>query len=155
MRLFVSAGPSKVEVPNVVGLSRESAEQQLGNAGLEVAVNEEESDQRENEVLSQDPGGGSRVDKGHAGDHHGLHRPAQGRAGRRPHGVGCGRPAATRRSQPRDAERKVDNEDDDGKVVDQSPATARPTAATAWSSWSAGSSRSRPQEPPAETSPAP
>ena len=42
---------------DVVGLSRESAEQQLGNAGLEVAVNEEESDQRENEVLSQIPAG--------------------------------------------------------------------------------------------------
>ena len=36
VRLFVSSGPSQVEVPDVVGLSRDSAEKQLSNAGLEV-----------------------------------------------------------------------------------------------------------------------
>jgi serine/threonine-protein kinase len=158
VRLFVSAGPSKVEVPDVVGLSRESAEQLLGNTGLEVAVNEEESDQRENEVLSQDPGGGSRVVKGT----------------RVTITVSTGRPkvdvpdvtgltasaaaAQLRRAglNPVTRERKVDNEDDDGKVVDQSPAGGEAdrgdsvVIVVGRFEQEQGSA-----EPPAETSPAP
>jgi beta-lactam-binding protein with PASTA domain/tRNA A-37 threonylcarbamoyl transferase component Bud32 len=64
IRLFVSSGPAKVTVPDVVGLSRESAETQLGGSGLEVAVREQESDRTPGEVLAQSPAGGTHVDKG-------------------------------------------------------------------------------------------
>ena len=36
VRLFVSSGPEQVDVPNVVGLTRESAETRLTREGLEV-----------------------------------------------------------------------------------------------------------------------
>ncbi len=64
VRLFVSSGPRKVSVPAVVGLSRGSAESQITGAGLEVAVQEQESDAPQGEVLAQQPAAGSRVDKG-------------------------------------------------------------------------------------------
>jgi len=53
-----------VTVPDVVGLSRDSAENRITSEGLDVAIREEESDEREDEVIAQDPGGGSRVDRG-------------------------------------------------------------------------------------------
>ena len=64
VRLFVSSGPSKVTVPEVVGLDRDSAQKQLDDAGLGVTVQEQESDKTPDQVLSQDPTGGSHVDKG-------------------------------------------------------------------------------------------
>jgi eukaryotic-like serine/threonine-protein kinase len=64
VRLFVSSGPEQVTVPDVTGLSRRSAEAQLDREGLEVAVEERESDQPKGEVLSQDPVGGTRLGKG-------------------------------------------------------------------------------------------
>src|SRR3954471_13517123 len=64
VRLFVSSGPSRVAVPDVVGLARESAQKQLDDAGLELAVTEQTSDKPEGEVLAQSPTGGSRVAKG-------------------------------------------------------------------------------------------
>ncbi len=64
VRLFVSSGPSRVEVPDVVGLAKDSAQKQLDDAGLEVAVSEQTSDKPEDEVLAQSPTGGSSVAKG-------------------------------------------------------------------------------------------
>jgi serine/threonine-protein kinase len=64
VRLLVSAGPEQVTIPAVIGLSRESAESRLRGEGLSVAVQEEESDEPEGEVIGQDPGGGARVDRG-------------------------------------------------------------------------------------------
>jgi serine/threonine-protein kinase len=64
VRLFVSSGPSKVTVPDVVGLDRASAQKQLDDAGLAVTVQQEESDKTPDEVLAQSPGAGSHVDKG-------------------------------------------------------------------------------------------
>jgi serine/threonine-protein kinase len=61
--LFISSGPEQVTVPDVKGLSRDSAEQQLEEAGLRVAVREQESEEPEGDVISQDPAGGSEVDK--------------------------------------------------------------------------------------------
>jgi serine/threonine-protein kinase len=62
--LFVSSGPELVAVPDVVGLSRDSAEQRLTSEGLDVEIREEESDEREDEVIAQDPAGGSRIERG-------------------------------------------------------------------------------------------
>ena len=64
VRLLVSRGPEQVSVPDVTGLSRESAEDRIRDQGLSVAVQEEESDEREGNVISQTPGGGTQVSRG-------------------------------------------------------------------------------------------
>ena len=64
VQLFVSSGPEQVEVPDVTGLSRDSAEDLLSEAGLEVTVEERESEEPEDDVISQDPAAGSEVDRG-------------------------------------------------------------------------------------------
>jgi eukaryotic-like serine/threonine-protein kinase len=64
VQLFVSSGPEQVEVPDVTGLSRDSAEDLLAKAGLEVAVEEQESEEPEDDVISQNPVGGTEVDRG-------------------------------------------------------------------------------------------
>jgi serine/threonine-protein kinase len=64
IQLLVSSGPEQIEVPDVTGLSRDSAEQLLTDKGLEPAVEETESDKPENEVISQSPAGGDHVDRG-------------------------------------------------------------------------------------------
>jgi serine/threonine-protein kinase len=64
VRLFVSAGPEQVTVPEVMGLSLASAEAQLRDQGFGVAVQEQESDEPEGDVIAQDPAGGTRVDSG-------------------------------------------------------------------------------------------
>jgi serine/threonine-protein kinase len=62
--LFVSTGPRQVEVPDVVGLERESAEATLNRAGLGFTIREQESDEDPGTVIAQDPGVGTVVDKG-------------------------------------------------------------------------------------------
>jgi eukaryotic-like serine/threonine-protein kinase len=62
--LFISSGPEQVTVPDVNGLSRNSAEQQLEDEGLRVAVREQESEEPEGDVIAQDPAAGTDVDKG-------------------------------------------------------------------------------------------
>jgi beta-lactam-binding protein with PASTA domain len=62
--LFVSTGPEQVTVPNVVGLSRESAEARLSAEGFGVGVHEEQSEETEGQVIAQSPGSGSQVDRG-------------------------------------------------------------------------------------------
>jgi len=64
VQLFVSSGPEQVEVPDVTGLSRDSAENLLTEAGLEVAVEERESEEPEDDVISQNPAAGTEVDRG-------------------------------------------------------------------------------------------
>jgi beta-lactam-binding protein with PASTA domain len=64
IQLFVSSGPEQVEVPDVTGLSRDSAEDLLTKAGLEPAVEEKESEEPEDDVISQNPAAGSEVDRG-------------------------------------------------------------------------------------------
>ncbi|HKP22197.1 MAG TPA: Stk1 family PASTA domain-containing Ser/Thr kinase [Thermoleophilaceae bacterium] len=62
VRLLVSQGPEQVTVPDVTGLSRESAESRLRNAHLVAEVDEQESeDVPEGDVISQSPSGGSEV----------------------------------------------------------------------------------------------
>jgi eukaryotic-like serine/threonine-protein kinase len=65
VRLLVSQGPEQVTVPDVTGLSRESAESRLQGAHLVAEVDEQESeDVAEGDVISQDPAGGSEVARG-------------------------------------------------------------------------------------------
>jgi eukaryotic-like serine/threonine-protein kinase len=64
IQLFVSSGPEQVEVPDVTGLSRDSAESLLTRAGLEPAVEEKESEEPVDDVISQDPAAGTQVDDG-------------------------------------------------------------------------------------------
>jgi serine/threonine-protein kinase len=64
VQLFVSSGPEQVAVPDVTGLSRDSAEDLIGEAGLEPAVEEQESEEPEDDVISQNPAAGTEVDRG-------------------------------------------------------------------------------------------
>ena len=64
VRLVVSTGPEQVEVPNVAGLSRESAESRLREEGFSAEVSEQESERPRGEVISQSPGEGTSIDRG-------------------------------------------------------------------------------------------
>jgi len=64
VRLLVSQGPEQVTVPDVTGLTRESAEARLRDEDLEVSVEEQESDVAEGDVISQNPAAGTRVSRG-------------------------------------------------------------------------------------------
>jgi eukaryotic-like serine/threonine-protein kinase len=64
VRLLVSSGPEQVAVPDVTGLSRESAEARLREEGFSVSVAEQESDVPEGDVISQNPSGGTELTRG-------------------------------------------------------------------------------------------
>jgi beta-lactam-binding protein with PASTA domain len=64
IQLFVSSGPEQVEVPDVTGLSRDSAETLLTKAGLEPAVEERESKEPVDDVIAQNPAAGTELDRG-------------------------------------------------------------------------------------------
>jgi serine/threonine-protein kinase len=64
VRLFVSSGPQQVSVPDVVGLTRESATSQLDGKGFQVAVQEQPSDKPKGEVIAQSPPSGTQLRKG-------------------------------------------------------------------------------------------
>ena len=64
VRLFVSSGPEEVTVPNVVGLSLDSATERLDDLGLTYRIDREESDAPEDEVIGQDPEEGSSLEPG-------------------------------------------------------------------------------------------
>ncbi|MEA2361509.1 MAG: eukaryotic-like serine/threonine-protein kinase [Thermoleophilaceae bacterium] len=64
IQLFVSSGPEQVEVPDVTGLSRDSAQSLLTKAGLEPAVEERESKEPADDVIAQNPAAGTEVDRG-------------------------------------------------------------------------------------------
>jgi eukaryotic-like serine/threonine-protein kinase len=64
VRLFVSSGPEQVAVPDVTGLSRDSAEGRLRDEGFGVSVTEQESDEPEGDVISQSPAGGTELSRG-------------------------------------------------------------------------------------------
>jgi eukaryotic-like serine/threonine-protein kinase len=64
IQLFISSGPELTTVPGVIGLSSDSAEAQISDAGLVPAVQELESEQPEGEVIAQDPGAGAQLELG-------------------------------------------------------------------------------------------
>ena len=51
-------------MPDVTGLSRESAEARLRDEGFGVSVAEQESEEPEGDVISQDPAGGTELTRG-------------------------------------------------------------------------------------------
>jgi serine/threonine-protein kinase len=64
IRLFVSSGPEAIEVPNVVGLSLDSATARLDDLDLGYRITREESDRPEDEVIGQEPGAGTPIEPG-------------------------------------------------------------------------------------------
>jgi beta-lactam-binding protein with PASTA domain len=64
VKLYISTGPRRVEVPDVVGLDVEDARDELSQAGLRAQVNRVESDRPEDEVTGQNPAEGTEVDEG-------------------------------------------------------------------------------------------
>ncbi|MBO5461293.1 MAG: Stk1 family PASTA domain-containing Ser/Thr kinase [Ruminococcus sp.] len=65
VKMYVSKGSEKVKVPNVVNKSSSSAQQAITAEGLNVTVTEDYSDKVEaGYVISQNPDGGSKVEKG-------------------------------------------------------------------------------------------
>nr|BFD83809.1 Stk1 family PASTA domain-containing Ser/Thr kinase [Streptomyces sp. Xyl84] len=64
VNLVLSTGAPKVLVPDVTGLSFDTAQSQLTDKGLKVEKQEQESDRPENVVISQDPSGDKEVQKG-------------------------------------------------------------------------------------------
>jgi beta-lactam-binding protein with PASTA domain len=123
VRLLVSNGPEQVSVPDVTGLSQGSAESEIQNAGLRTAVQEDESDEPEGNVISQDPAGGARVNRGVTV----TITVSTGRAQASvPNVVGLtGRDAGAQLSNaglsPVTRERPTSDPDEDGVVIDQRP----------------------------------
>ncbi len=65
IKIMISAGGELVEVPDVVDKSQEAAKTTLKNAGFDVDVIEETSDEVEKgKVIRQTPDGGSKLEKG-------------------------------------------------------------------------------------------
>jgi beta-lactam-binding protein with PASTA domain/predicted Ser/Thr protein kinase len=63
--LFVSSGPRQVAVPDVVGLTKQAAQQTLGDQGFQVATTEEGSDTATpGTVVRQDPAARTQADPG-------------------------------------------------------------------------------------------
>ena len=123
VRLLVSEGPELASVPNVIGLSRSSADAQLRAEGLGVAVQEQEADEPVGAVIAQDPEGGAQVERGTTV----TLTVSTGRPlASVPNVLGLGAAdAATQIGNaglvPVQRERTVTNPDEDGAVVDQRP----------------------------------
>jgi serine/threonine-protein kinase len=66
VQITVSSGPQTVTVPDVVGQSQESAEEELEDAGFQVDVVEQDTSDptEDNVVVDQDPNGGKQADPG-------------------------------------------------------------------------------------------
>ena len=64
VQLFISSGPELVPVPEVIGISRDSAEAQISDLGLVPAVQEQEAEEPEGEVIAQDPAAGTELERG-------------------------------------------------------------------------------------------
>jgi eukaryotic-like serine/threonine-protein kinase len=125
IKVFISSGPELVAVPNVVGLARESAEVRVADAGLTPGqITEQQSDQPEGEVLAQDPGAGSEVERDTTVN---LTVSTGVQTVDVPNviGLGAGDAGAQLRADglvPVERETEVSDEADDGKVIDQRPA---------------------------------
>ena len=123
VRLFVSSGPEQATMPDVVGLTRDAAETKLTRERLDVRVERRESDEPEDDVISQTPAAGTKLDKGErvtivvsegrkqvdVPNLVGLSE-ADARRLLRSEGLGI----TVRR-------RTTDNEEEDGQVLDQRP----------------------------------
>ena len=130
IRLFVSSGPARVQVPGVVGLLRESAESRLTSDGFDVNVRTQESEQPKDEVISQSPSAGTSTERGASVTitvSTGPRQPPEEEEVSVP-GV-TGQSASAAAAALRAAgfavstqERETEDEAEDGKVISQSPA---------------------------------
>ena len=124
IRLFVSSGPERITVPDVVGVTRETAESRITGLGLEVTVETEETDEaQDGEVLRQTPEGGSQADRGDEVTIVVAQEPEQVSV---PNVEGLSQAdavAALRDAglQPSVRERATENEAEDGTVLEQRP----------------------------------
>jgi beta-lactam-binding protein with PASTA domain/predicted Ser/Thr protein kinase len=129
VQVMVSEGPRQVQVPSVIGDSREAATATLQAEGLDVAVERVESNARRDEVIDQDPGAGAVVDEGTevtifvAG---GPPREPQDEQVKVPDVVGLTQAEASAELRAagldvRTTEEATENEDEDGTVLRQSP----------------------------------
>jgi eukaryotic-like serine/threonine-protein kinase len=123
VQLYVSSGRPKVQVPKVVGLSQDSAGNQLDNAGLPYGVRQVSSDREQGEVIAQNPAAGTVVTKGTRVSITVSKGPAEATV---PGVVGLlpGQAAADIRAEGLAVERRsqaVTNRDDANRVVDQRP----------------------------------
>jgi serine/threonine-protein kinase len=123
VRLFVSAGPRQVSVPDVVGLTQSSAEARLESEGLSAQVERQASSEPEDEVISQDPGTGARLARGDRVTIVVSEGPRQVTV---PDVVGLSASAASARLRSAGfgvsrRERSVTDRGQDGEVLDQSP----------------------------------
>ena len=123
VRLFVSSGPEQATMPDVVGLTREAAETRLTREGLEVRVVRESSDKPEDEVISQSPPAGTKLDK----DQRVTITVSEGETQVDvPNLVGLPEADARRLLRAENLgitvrRRATDNEEEDGQVLDQRP----------------------------------
>ncbi|MFM9140510.1 MAG: PASTA domain-containing protein, partial [Solirubrobacterales bacterium] len=129
--LVVSTGKEKVEVPSVVGQSRQDADTTLRAAGFGVSITERESATAEpGPVISQDPAGGSEADRGSTVA---IVVAKKATTATVPNTVGTDEATAIERIQGAgfrvSIERvPVGDEADEGTVVDQSPTGGRAPA---------------------------
>ncbi|HYZ70626.1 MAG TPA: PASTA domain-containing protein [Thermoleophilaceae bacterium] len=145
VRLLVSSGPRQVEVPNVVGLTRSSAVRVLEARVLGVAVERARSDAPEDDVVGQSPEPGAAVEEGatvtisiSSGPESRERRARRSRPRREARqdneperatvpgvtGLSPGEASARLRAagfRVSRITRDVDDEADDGRVVDQAP----------------------------------
>ena len=123
VRLFVSSGPEQETMPNVVGLTRDTAETRLTREGLDVRVERRESDEPENDVIQQSPSPGTKVDKG---DRVTIVVSEGRKQVDVPNVVGLSEDDARRLLRGEKLgvsvrRRTTDNEEEDGQVLDQRP----------------------------------
>lgn len=62
--VFVSSGPGDSEVPDVIGKDEEEAREAIEAAGFECDVTTQASEKNAGEIISQDPSGGTKAEKG-------------------------------------------------------------------------------------------
>jgi serine/threonine-protein kinase len=124
VRLFVSAGPEKAKVPDLIGLDRRAAERAIEDRELVPVVSEQESDRPVDTVIAQFPAPGTGLAKGERVTitiSKGL------QSAKVPDVVGLA-PSDARGQLRQEGfavdvrERAVTDESDDGIVVDQRPA---------------------------------
>jgi serine/threonine-protein kinase len=121
--LLVSTGPKRVQVPSVIGEQQDLAESQLRRVGLIPDVEPRNSDEPEGQVIAQDPGAGSTVEK-----HTRVTIVVSTGAGTAivPNVVGESQDAAKASLKDsglsvRIVKRTTTDENEDGQVLDQSP----------------------------------
>jgi len=128
VRLLVSSGPNKVDVPDVTGKTSQEARDELEGAGFKVSTSEEEStDVDPGKVIRQSPAVGTQATEGSRVSIVIAKEPATAKV---PDVTGMSEDEAltelqdagfkvSRKTEP------VDSPDQDGIVLDQSPSSGR------------------------------